>query len=53
LSHPPVLLFTKGDFYFVIVQDEKHQAVRDFKRANAILNEIAWLLGKRAIVRGI
>lgn len=53
LGDPPVLVFAKGDFYFVIVQDEKHQAMRDLKRANAILNEISWLLGKRAIVRGM
>lgn len=53
LGEPPVLVFAKGDFYFVIVQDERHQTSRDLKRANSILNEISWLLGKRAVVRGV
>lgn len=53
LDEPPVLLFSKGDFYFVIVQDERHQSYRDLKRANAILDEICWLLGRRAIVRNM
>ncbi|MDT8389766.1 MAG: helix-hairpin-helix domain-containing protein [Lentisphaeria bacterium] len=53
MADQPILLFTKNGFFFVIIQDEKHSSVRDTKRANAILEEISWLLGKRAIVRGM
>ncbi len=51
LNTPPLVLFARGDFFLAIALDERHQAMRDMKRASAMVAEIDWLLGKRAIVR--
>ena len=50
---PPIILFATANFFVVVVAKDKHLSSREIRKANAIMEELAWLMARRAIVRAM